>query len=289
MSKTLSIAGENIIIQNELYKQIFKEFETDVPVENPILSLEINENLNPKNPVLLHESEQTEDSITVKTKFYKTLNGWFYSTQENDIPPLLMEVYPDGKNKKFSAFVNRKSGWSELRRAMWTAANIAFSTKRIVSVHASVIIHGSKAAVFLGKSGAGKSTHSQLYIDNICGCELLNDDTPFLQFDENKNLKIWGSPWSGKTHCYKNKNSAVAAFVQLEQALHNKIRKLGKLDAIGCLFSSLPTFMNYDEDLKERKIQIISEILKQYSVYYLENLPNPDAARISYKTVFLTD
>ena len=45
-----------------------------------------------------------------------------------------------------------------------------------VSLHASVVTNGGRAFLFMGKSGTGKSTHSKMWLENVAGTELLNDD-----------------------------------------------------------------------------------------------------------------
>ncbi len=48
-------------------------------------------------------------------------------------------------------------------------------------MHASTVRFQGKAYVFLGTSGTGKSTHSRLWLENIAGTELLNDDNPVIR------------------------------------------------------------------------------------------------------------
>ena len=50
--------------------------------------------------------------------------------------------------------------------------------KDLLLIHASVTMKDGKGYLFLGKSGTGKSTHSQLWLKHIPGTELLNDDNP---------------------------------------------------------------------------------------------------------------
>ena len=70
----------------------------------------------------------------------------------------------------------------------------AFSTaqKNTLLMHSSVTVKDGKGYVFLGKSGTGKSTHSQLWINNIEGCELLNDDNPVIRVEENGEVRVYG-------------------------------------------------------------------------------------------------
>ena len=47
-----------------------------------------------------------------------------------------------------------------------------------LSFHGSMVVNGDRAYIFLGVSGTGKSTHSRLWLENIPGTWLLNDDHP---------------------------------------------------------------------------------------------------------------
>ena len=47
-----------------------------------------------------------------------------------------------------------------------------------VLFHAAVVSLDGRGYMFLGKSGTGKSTHARLWLQNIPGTELMNDDNP---------------------------------------------------------------------------------------------------------------
>ena len=82
----------------------------------------------------------------------------------------------------------------------------AFSSacKGVLEMHSSVVVNGGRGYLFLGKSGTGKSTHSSLWLKHIPGTMLLNDDNPILRLMPDGTARVFGSPWSGKTPCYKN-------------------------------------------------------------------------------------
>lgn len=172
-----------------------------------------------------------------------------------------------------------------LRFGLWFVVGMAMVLDGASAVHSSTIVCHDRAVLFLGESGTGKSTHTRLWQENIAGAELLNDDSPFI-FEDEGNIKVCGSPWSGKTPCYKNKSYPLAAVVRLSQAPHNKMWRLGKLQAIGALLPSLPPAFVYDRVLEDNLLQILSKVLQQVPVYHLECLPDADAARLSYKTIF---
>ncbi len=81
--------------------------------------------------------------------------------------------------------------------------------------------------MFLGPSGTGKSTHASLWLENVEGTELVNDDNPVVRILDDGSIKVYGSPWSGKTPCYLNVNYPLGGIVNLIQASHNKISRLG--------------------------------------------------------------
>ena len=101
----------------------------------------------------------------------------------------------------------------------------------VLEMHASVVISGGKGYLFLGKSGTGKSTHSRLWLQHIPGTQLLNDDNPILRLMPDGTARVFGSPWSGKTPCYKALDVPVGAVVRQDQAPHNRICKLAPVQA----------------------------------------------------------
>lgn len=79
--------------------------------------------------------------------------------------------------------------------------------------------------MLLGKSGTGKSTHSRLWLKYIPDTKLLNDDNPAVRIMDNNTIMIYGTPWSGKTPCYKNVGVLLEGLVRLRQAPENQWKK----------------------------------------------------------------
>lgn len=100
-----------------------------------------------------------------------------------------------------------------------------------ISIHASAVSYKKKAYLFLGKSGTGKSTHASLWTQHIPGTELINDDNPTLRIIEGKGAYIYGTPWSGKTPCYKNVCYPLGGITRLQQATANTYTRLNEWDA----------------------------------------------------------
>ena len=85
--------------------------------------------------------------------------------------------------------------------------------------------------LFLGHSGTGKSTHARQWLAAFDDAWLLNDDNPIVRVMEDGEVRVYGSPWSGKTPCYNNAYARVRGIVKLSQAPHNKIRTVSLPEA----------------------------------------------------------
>ena len=172
-----------------------------------------------------------------------------------------------------------------LRFALWIAFGVATLPLQTIAIHTSVIQYKGRTVLFLGESGTGKSTHTRLWRENIEGAVLLNDDSPMLRIIDGKPW-MFGSPWSGKTPCYKNECYPLAACVRLSQAPHNKIRRLTIPQGYAAIHPSCPPDFAYDDTLYDYISETLSDMLSQTPMYHLECLPNPEAAKLSCQTVF---
>lgn len=152
-----------------------------------------------------------------------------------------------------------------------------------LEMHSSVIVHGGNACMFLGHSGAGKSTHSRMWIENIPDSRLLNDDNPILRILDDGEVRVYGSPWSGKTPCYRNESAPVRATVHIVQAPHNSIRKLRTMEAFSILHSSISGYWG-DEEMVDCLCNTISSFISKVGHYELECLPDAEAARLTEST-----
>ena len=171
-----------------------------------------------------------------------------------------------------------------LNNAVMFAFTFSGAYHHIILMHASVIAHNDFGYLFLGTSGTGKSTHSQLWLKHISGSSLLNDDNPAIRILKNGQIEVFGTPWSGKTPCYKNLHFQVRAFVKLEQYRKNIIYRKPLLQSFASILSSTSS-MIWDKDSYNLIIKSIELIAQGTSTYHLRCLPNKAAAELSYKTI----
>ena len=150
-------------------------------------------------------------------------------------------------------------------------------------VHASVVSCEGGAYMFLGRSGTGKSTHSRLWLDHIEGSELLNDDNPVIRISGSEAL-VYGSPWSGKTPCYKNESYPLKAVVRLSQAPYNKIVRLGPLQAFASLMPAC-SCRRWDSEAVSDLHKSVEMTISSVPCYHLECLPDEAAACTCHSAV----
>ncbi len=152
-------------------------------------------------------------------------------------------------------------------------------------IHSSTIVHRGRGVMFLGESGTGKSTHTRMWLNNIDGCYRLNDDGPIIRTDGDQ-PRVYGSPWSGSTPCYKDEVWPLAAMVRLRQAPYNRITPQRMIGAFGAVLpSAIPTLQKLEKDL-DRVCNTLSELIATIPIYILECLPDADAAHTSHDAIF---
>ena len=172
-----------------------------------------------------------------------------------------------------------------LRFAMWIGLGMAVAPYDTVAVHGSCIVYDGKAVVFLGESGTGKSTHTRLWAEHIPGAFLLNDDSPFLRAEGGR-IWAYGSPWSGKTPCYRQERYELKACVRLSQSNDNNISRLDLLNAYGAIHPSCPPAFAYDDGLYDHISCLMDKLLSTTPFYRLECLPEKNAALLCFRSVF---
>ena len=172
-----------------------------------------------------------------------------------------------------------------LNYALWVGYGLMTVPRKTVAIHSSCIVKDGGAVLFLGESGTGKSTHTRLWREHIEGAYLLNDDSPIIRLVDGVPT-VFGSPWSGKTPCYRNLSYPIRGFIRLSQAPYNKIHRLSVLNAIGALLPSCPPAFAYDEKLQDYICDTLSDMISSVPVFHLECLPDAAAAELSYSTIF---
>ena len=212
-----------------------------------------------------------------------------YTLDENPAtgePSAILCMSPDFKESELYVAENLRASAVvfQLSTALMMNFTYVSAQKSVLLIHASVIGYNGKANIFLGKSGTGKSTHSRLWLDNIPGADLLNDDNPALGFDKEGKLCVYGTPWSGKTPCYRNICAPVNAIVRLDQAPENKIEREVGLNAFAALFGSVSA-IRWVRPIMDAITASVERGASSVKVFHLSCLPDPAAAQLCCRTI----
>ena len=229
--------------------------------------------------------------------------GWesvYTDRSDEDMPRI--EMYRRGGEWLFLLSVNRDTevvcsircdkNWSDVhvtmkegyeRFAIDNAAMLIYAFRTVslntLLFHSSVTVRDGKAYMFLGHSGTGKSTHSRQWLAAFEEAWLLNDDNPVVRISESGEVRVYGSPWSGKTACYVAKDAPVQALVQLAQAPENKIERLRMTQAYPYILASVSGLKILPESM-DAIYGSIARLLELCPVYRLECLPDTAAAQL---------
>lgn len=210
-------------------------------------------------------------------------NLFVFTMRESFTGTVLLNMhYRQGEKVVYSSSC---SNLSALRFSLWFALGMLSAHDKMSFVHSSAIVYNGRAVLFLGESGTGKSTHASLWLDNVSGSHILNDDSPVLSTASGMPI-VYGSPWSGKRPFHIQCHFPLAAVVRLSQAPHNSMRRLSVPAALAALQPSLPPALMQHEAFADKLIDIISDTISAVPVYRLECLPNADAALLCFHTVF---
>ncbi len=218
-----------------------------------------------------------------RSELYEWNGKWLMEVAPTLEAPIRLCMITD---KSFSKVQFRVLGCIRFSVTTMLMMMFSFSTASMdtLLIHASVTMNGGKGYLFLGKSGTGKSTHSQLWIKNIEGCELLNDDNPALRVCDDGVVRVYGTPWSGKTPCYRNLDVPVGAIVDLHQAKKNVIKQQSLPEAYASIYVSFSGY-RFIKNMADGYHATNAKIVSSVPCYSLDCLPNPEAAFLCYDTV----
>jgi len=95
----------------------------------------------------------------------------------------------------------------------------------------------------------------------------------------------YGTPWCGKDGININERAPVAGLCFMKQAKENKIRRLAPIEAMQRI---LPQTIRRFNDISylDMFTSHLDKFLRVIPVFELENRPEPEAAMLSYETMY---
>lgn len=253
-------------------------FEVADAAEEPLLTLELVDRLPDIPAEKVYGGSEEEGQPVIE--LFRAGETWIYEMAVCSGRPVCARMHSDSSfSRGRLQILNPEEGLFGLNNALMLL--FAFRTAGLgtLEMHASVIVNGGRAFLWLAKSGTGKSTHSRMWLENVPGSRLLNDDNPIVRVLDDGTVEVYGSPWSGKTPCYRNEHYPAGAFVQIRRSPDNVITRLSVLESYALLYSSSSGFKS-DAAMADGLHATFEKIISRIPCYALDCRPDADAARV---------
>lgn len=273
----IDVGGNERILDTILPSFIpFKTDEDDNA--SPLLRLEVCKTLDsmPDEQCHLIREVDTGNGITVVKKIDTTGGYQFLVNNVDNQECALLITSADFKHCRCALLGASYTYSFSLNNALMLAYAFSAAYYETLLVHASVVRYGGKAFAFTAKSGTGKSTQVANWLKYIEGCDMINDDNPIIRVEDGKVI-LYGSPWSGKTPCYRNVLAPLGAVTLIERDQRNYVESLSPLKAFAVMLSACSA-MKWDENLYQRVCETISKIVETTQVCTLHCLPDRESA-----------
>ncbi len=235
-----------------------------------------------RGEVMFQSKEESGEPVV---GLYHCGEGYMAEFAPSPVSPVsgLLVMSGDFRHGKIHAQGGPKSLAFTINNALMLLFAFASAPFRALEMHASVVTNGGRGFLFLGRSGTGKSTHSMLWLEYIPGTELLNDDNPVLRVVDGE-VRVFGTPWSGKTPCYKAQDAPAGAIVRLRQAPENRIERLNMVGAYASVMASCSGYRPI-RTIADAQHETLAAVAQQVPCYQLDCLPDEAAARLCKDTV----
>ncbi len=149
-------------------------------------------------------------------------------------------------------------------------------------LHSSCVEKDGYAYLFSADCGTGKSTHTHLWLKNLSGTRIINDDKPALRLEDG----VWyayGTPFSGKNNESTNVRVPVRAITFIKRAEENKVSRLETSEAIKLAFKQMITASNEEHGFK--LLEMADKLFTKIPVFSLECNMDDEAASVSYNEI----
>lgn len=148
-----------------------------------------------------------------------------------------------------------------------------------ILLHSSCVVKDNQAYLFSAPSGTGKSTHTNLWLEEFKDAYILNDDKPAIIFKDNT-LYAAGTPFSGKHDISKNLLVPIKGICFIERSLNNWIKEISSKQAIFEILNQTER-IPYESDMT-LILSHIENIVKNTKIYKMGCNISIEAVYTSY-------
>ncbi|MCR5150184.1 MAG: hypothetical protein K6B52_03040 [Clostridiales bacterium] len=156
--------------------------------------------------------------------------------------------------------------------------------KNVLAFHGSALSLDGQGVIFVGISGAGKSTHAALW-RKVFGERVtaVNDDKPFIRFD-GEEFYVCGSPWAGKEHIENNTQVPLRAIIYINQSKTNTAFSLGFDESLRIALQQ--SYRPRSAVIMKKTLDYAIKLCENINFYSLSCDMSEEAALTAYRAVF---
>lgn len=153
--------------------------------------------------------------------------------------------------------------------------NYLASSLRGVEVHGCGLVDSENGGhLFLGHSGAGKSTTAALW-KSLRRPEILSDDRVILRLHDGE-LWMYGTPWHGEAAFASAAKARLNRILILQHGERNEMTEISRSQAVGELFARcFPPF--HSAAGLENTVEFLHQVIDTVPCYEFRFVPNPGA------------
>lgn len=176
---------------------------------------------------------------------------------EAEIKINITDAFIDAQRKVFPNLTREEHEY------MWTGEGFYSEVLRHggMLLHSSCVEKSGKAYLFSANSGTGKSTHTHLWLDEIPGTRIINDDKPLLLLRDGRFFAC-GTPFSGKTDENINECVPIRAIVFLHRSAENILKRMKPASAVPLFLAQTvnPRIKEYAGEMLETADKILTSV-----------------------------
>ena len=262
----------------------FAPFKAE-PSDDCFFQLTVDDNMKPATKEEREENIGKFDTGNGDTSVTLLKNGGYQYIIKNinGYDCCLLRTNKDFSQCKCALNGNYNMRCFGLNNALMLIFAFAGSLRQTLLIHASLVRCKGYGYAFIAKSGTGKSTQVSSWLRYIEGCDLMNDDNPIVRIIDGK-AYIYGSPWSGKTPCYRQVKAPLGAVTRIDRASTNSIEQLQSVEAFASFLPACSS-MKWDKDIFDGICNNAGKVVEIVPIYTLHCLPDEEAARICHERI----
>ncbi len=154
-----------------------------------------------------------------------------------------------------------------------------------IVLHSAAVDWKGNGILFSAPSGTGKTTHADMWVENL-GAEYINGDRPLLRFFDGV-LHVCGTAWSGTASIYRNVCVPLTAIVFLERHNENRMRLLNPAEALKHMLPRC--FLPYHcAELMAMAMDNVTAVLGAAECWHLDCTPEIGAMELVKECVMIS-